>query len=315
MHRIEKTPNEGGLFGETPPNRTPIGADWLNAIQEEIAYIIEQAAITLKLAATDDHHQLLTALNRLYSPVSTERAHFIFKDTDEIYIGAGEYFHIGTVSQIVYWASQLTFKFGPGGSNTSSEALGVSEWHYVYLDNSVIAGQSSNVLTAGCFLNSTVTPVWSSTKRGWYGDGTGNTQTTDRCIFAIQTTGASALIEFFHNGDFVLYADQVTDETGVLDSGSGWVDTDLTIPPIAIAAEIAVRCIYVDAGTTLTWRTNGQTGNTGHTVASISVAAEYSSACFKVITDAAQKIETQYGAGATNQRQIFTNGWYFPVGM
>ena len=63
MHRIEKTPNEAGTFIETPPNRTPIGADWLNAIQEELAYVIEQASITLKYAATDTHTQLLEAIN------------------------------------------------------------------------------------------------------------------------------------------------------------------------------------------------------------------------------------------------------------
>ena len=66
MHRIEKTPNVGGLFGETPPNRTPIGADWLNAIQEEIAYVIEQAGLTLNLAEGDTRIQLLAALNALY---------------------------------------------------------------------------------------------------------------------------------------------------------------------------------------------------------------------------------------------------------
>lgn len=63
MHRIEKIPNIGGFFGEVPPNRTPVGADWLNAVQEEIAYVIEQAGLTLKLASTETRQQLKEAID------------------------------------------------------------------------------------------------------------------------------------------------------------------------------------------------------------------------------------------------------------
>lgn len=66
MHRTEAEPNVDNLFGGTPPNRTPIGADWLNAVQEEIVNVILDAGLALKTANTETRDQLKTALQRLY---------------------------------------------------------------------------------------------------------------------------------------------------------------------------------------------------------------------------------------------------------
>jgi len=62
MHRTEganKTADD--KFTDGPPGTT-VNDDWLNAIQEEIAYVIESAGITLKTAATETNAQLHEAL-------------------------------------------------------------------------------------------------------------------------------------------------------------------------------------------------------------------------------------------------------------
>lgn len=66
MHRTEGTNHSSNLFTDGPPG-TVVGANWCNAIQEEIAYVIEQAGLTLLTASTETRQQLLAALNALYT--------------------------------------------------------------------------------------------------------------------------------------------------------------------------------------------------------------------------------------------------------
>ncbi len=61
MHRTEGENHSSNSFTDGPPGTT-IEQNWLNAIQEEIANVIEDAGITLKTAATDSQDQLLSAL-------------------------------------------------------------------------------------------------------------------------------------------------------------------------------------------------------------------------------------------------------------
>ncbi len=66
MHRIEganfKIIAGKNTFTDGPPG-TAIGADWLNAVQEEIATVIESEGIALSTASVDTHGQLLEAIN------------------------------------------------------------------------------------------------------------------------------------------------------------------------------------------------------------------------------------------------------------
>ena len=61
MHRVEAANNVSNLFTDGPPG-TALAAAWHNAVQEELAYLIEQAGITLKTAITDTHTQLHEAI-------------------------------------------------------------------------------------------------------------------------------------------------------------------------------------------------------------------------------------------------------------
>ena len=70
MHRTEGQYNVSNLFIDGPPG-TRVEEDWLNAVQEEIAYLIETAGLTLKTAATETRQQLYAAVAALIASAVT----------------------------------------------------------------------------------------------------------------------------------------------------------------------------------------------------------------------------------------------------
>jgi len=65
MHRTEGTNNAANLFVDGPPGTT-VEENFLNALQEEIAGVVEGAGLTLKTAATETRDQLLAAMRALF---------------------------------------------------------------------------------------------------------------------------------------------------------------------------------------------------------------------------------------------------------
>jgi len=227
-----------------------------------------------------------------------QRSQFVYKDTDEIYINPGCYHHVGTVSQYVYWNSQLTLDIG------SPDA---SDWYYVYIDDSAVVSAGTNLLTASEFIFSNTEPSWSNAKHGWYnGD--------DRCIFAVYSNASSNIFEFFHDGgNCVLYPDFVADLSAT-DVDTAWTDVTLTIPKFSTNAEITIITSYVDGATTSYWRTNGQSGTTGLACGYIASAGE-SYNTLRVNTDTSQKIEVRNSASNGNTIAVYTSGFYLPTGI
>lgn len=73
MHRIDGEGHVGNQFTEGVPNVTPatvVTADWCNAVQEELVFVIEEAGITLD---KENNEQLLEAVL-----VHRDRAHSRF---------------------------------------------------------------------------------------------------------------------------------------------------------------------------------------------------------------------------------------------
>ena len=70
MHRTEGDNHSNNEFTNGPP-ATVIDDDWLNSIQEEIAYVIEEAGLTLLTALTETNTQLKAALDILYCARAT----------------------------------------------------------------------------------------------------------------------------------------------------------------------------------------------------------------------------------------------------
>jgi hypothetical protein len=200
-----------------------------------------------------------------------------------------------------HWVTELT----TGAIGTP----GASDWYYLYLDYSAIT--SGTAITNSELIWSNTEPAWSDTYMGWYnGD--------DRCIFAARTNAAPTnILEFYHDGNDILYADEITD-FALANITTNWSDkVTLTVPSFVRRANVTFHYRYVDASNVVaSWRTEGQTATTGHTIGSVSSGKDeriYTER--NVICSSNLKIDIKDSATATNTMRVTTNGWFFPLGM
>ncbi|MCP4262751.1 MAG: hypothetical protein GY774_35380 [Planctomycetes bacterium] len=232
------------------------------------------------------------------------RAQFEYKDADEIYINPCVYRHEGTTTQAVYTNSQLTYTFS---------SLENSDWSYLYIDDSDLVSDATNVLTAARLTESTTEPTYNASKQGWYSVSAAN----DRCIFAVLTDGSGNIKEFFHDGNYVLFADEINNYGADLDTS--WVDVTLSLPKFSTSGEATFYATAGGAGARAIayWRVNGQTGATGHRVglSGNSAVTDEMVNTVRVMTDASQIIEVKHDASAENQLYVYTNGWYLPLSV
>lgn len=253
------------------------------------------------------------------SPPGRQRSKFTWNAGDKtiIKIGPGVYFHDGTTRQTVFWDAEISFDCGGAtGDNSDSTNLGASETHYLYIDDSAVVTQANAELDADCFLNSTTAPTWSDSKHGYYNG-------SDLCIFPFKTDGGSVTVEWYHDGgEEVHFADQISENIGGLGTGqqdvdTTWLDVPLTIPGFCTRAKCTIQSISVGATVfDVFWRTNGQTGTTGHVINDTGLFATANSVnTFDVFTDASQTVEIKHSVSTVATSALYTNAWFFPIGM
>ena len=282
-----------------------------NQITADIADIEEnlQELHDVITAITNGTLGTTTAADFQVDAVSTpaillDRARFEWKDADEIYIHAGAYHHVGDAttgkSQVVYWNTKLTSDIG---------SPVVSDWYYLYIDDTAVIELDTNLLTTDQLLWSNTEPAWSEAKHGWYNG-------EDKAIFAVLTDGSSNIIEFFHDGDFFQFADLITSLASA-DKSSTFTDNDVTLsaPKFTTQVQVTFDCRYVDATATYSWRTNGQTASTGHAIGVVTAATTNMRNTMRVTTNSSQAIEVKVAGTNTNTIGVYTEGWYFPTGM
>jgi len=232
------------------------------------------------------------------------RATFEYYDADEIYIHAGAYHHIGTVSQIVYWSSKLTSDIGSPSA---------SDWYYFYLDDSAIVTAGTNLLTATEFVWSNTEPAWSETKHGWYNG-------LDRCIFAVRTSSSSNIVAFDHLGDLVFWRSVGASltETNI---NTTWTEVDLSAKiPVFTTRAIAHARLYVktaDAEVWALWQPNDGT-STGSIIAGLSRIGTDQVMWvpnFEIYTDSSQVLEVKMSRAGADTLSLSVVGWYLPIGM
>jgi len=204
--------------------------------------------------------------------------------------------------KFAYWASEIT-------TNAISSPA-ANDWYYLYLDYSAIT--EGTAVTKDELIWSNTEPSWSNAYAGWYnGD--------DRCIFAVRTNAApDNILEFFHDGDLVVFAGEITDRAQA-DLDDVWTDVTLTIPKFTNRAEVGFyTASQSDVNHSyLRWRTDGQTNTTGHTVHYTAATDSYSGSplnTLTVITSAAKKIEIKQSISGDHQTAVKTQGWYFSIG-
>jgi len=227
------------------------------------------------------------------------RATYAYVSTTQLSITGGGYSHFGTKDQILRIDGTITHTI------TGSET---SDWQYIYCDDSAIVTAGTNVLTGSEIINSTTEPTYSAAKRGWYN---GN----DLCIFAGYEDGSGNLTEFFNDGgSYIGYADKIVNAATV-DPDTTWTDVTLTIPSFSTQTQAQFAFAYVDGSSEAAWRTNGQTGTTGHTCGNVSATATSSANTYQVTTDSTQKIEIVKNSSDGNLISVTTHGFYLPAGM
>lgn len=229
-----------------------------------------------------------------------KRPRFEYSSSTDIYIYPGSWRSEGATSRTCYTASKLTYTF---------TSLAVSDWSYLYIDDSDLETDGTDVITAARLIDSITEPAWSDAKEGWYN---GN----DRCIFAVYGSGADTMCEFFHDGgDYVLLADAISDYASSPDDVFANNDVTLTIPAFSMKAHCNFYQNATDTNVeVLSWRTNGQSGTTGHYVNTTDDDnAEYASNDVIVMTDSSGKIEIKFATASNHQVTVRTNGWYFPA--
>lgn len=257
--------------------------------------ILDEDDMASDLATKVASQQSIKAYVAANSPAGlVVRSKFRWKSVTEIYIGSGEYHHEGTTDQKVYWDSELTYTVLTNGA---------PDWVYIYIDDSAVVTLGTNLLTNAEFIDNTTEPTWSPTKKGYY---TGS----DRAIYAVYLV-ANDVVEFSHEGNTVFHADAIENQAAV-DIDTAWTDIGALIIPKFTTIGV-VNFVQSVASTGWSWRTNGQTGATGHFIMQGTGIIERRGS--EVITDSSQIIEVKATTSDTSQIACNTEGWRFPIGM
>jgi hypothetical protein len=244
MHRTEGNNNSNNLFTDGPPGTT-VESKWLNSIQEEIAYVIEQNDITLENATTDTtYNQLHTAIQRMVPANRTIKGLNISNGTDadhDVNIATGfaydDGFTTGMELQVAI-TKKLDAAWAVGsnaGGMDDGAAMANNTWYYVWLIRKDSDGSIDALISTSA--TSPTMPTGYTKKR--------------RIRGVLLTNGAANIIAFFQKDDRFYYkavqADYVVNNPGV-----ARVTPTMSIPPsmvgivLAIPAQLDANRNYVD---------------------------------------------------------------------
>ena len=218
---------------------------------------------------------------------------------DSILISPFVYHHQGTSEQLVYSDVNIAFEF---------QNLAVSDWSYLYLDDSAIVTAGTNLITATELIDVVTEPAPSQARHGEYNG-------LDRCIMGVLTDGSSDILEFFHEGgDLFQYAIEIQNLGGDIDDT--WTNAALTLPKFCGAGKISFREDGKGSATLMYYRKKGSLVADGISVAGTSSTdGDFDVNVMKAFCDTGQNIEVKNSASNLNELRVATVGYYFPAGM
>jgi hypothetical protein len=291
----------------------------------DIANFIEATDVTYgNLNANADVGTGATQVSRgnhthtgLLTPGYSVRAKFAWVNDDRISLRLGALYHQdGAAERYVENTAAITFIFGPGGSNATSDAVAAGAWNYLYVDDSAL---SSDIITASDLRNDNTGPAWAGpNKHAWY-------RGSDRCVGAFLADPLSDLIEFQHDGGDLIQWDRdislYSANPGTLFSTTvsmllpNFSQTALvTFAPWRIADVLPAQSVY--------WRTTGSSTPDGHLVGrnkdNVSGDNDQNTTVTQipVFTDASGQIDIRTDINDIHsQIQLWQNGYYLPRGM
>jgi len=271
---------------------TLVGADTMPVIDSEDSSALKEVTMANVLAYIGTPLVLRTH----------NRALFEKKDTTDIYLSGGRYFHSGTTDQYIYWNSKLTYPF------TGLEA---STWRYLYADDSAIVTKGSGIITATELTESATAPDdYDPIKGGCYHP----TNTDDMCLFAVLTNADSEILGFTHTGNRVEFGDTIT-ELSSYDIDATPVDLALTIPSFADRANCNFRLDY-NSGNNAVLYVKPKGSADGGTIVGNSTGSELISTVSKTVAIGTDKsISLYYTVGGKNTVSLGLNAWFFGKGL
>ncbi len=295
------TPTNVGSLETATDAETLTGTDTGRAVSPANlkSMILDEDDMTSNLATKVASQQSIAAYiaaNTLTGAVV--RSKFRWKSVTQIYIGAGEYHHEGTVDQKVYWDSKLTYTVVTNGA---------PDWVYIYIDDSAVVTLGGNLLTNAEFVDNATEPTWSVTRKGWY---TGS----DRAIFAVYLVANDIAVFWHDGGNRVLYDTTITD-AGSVDYDLTFVNLSLTAPSFATRISIIAKGESSQDGGSAYYRPEGSAASNGHFLLYHSTAKEDAPSVHLSVLAPGQVIELKHNVSDTSKLSIYTNGWYFPAGM
>jgi hypothetical protein len=283
---------------------TPTIADFTNATHNHAdaaggGNTLSSPAIANFTNAT--HNHFTAAAGGQVLKFNELRAKFTHVDDENITISAAQYY---CKDKFCWWNDALTSTDIPAAT---------SDWVYLYLDYSAITGGTE--ITNAELIWSTDEPSWTEAQRAWMRTVT---NTDDRCIFAVRTDGSDDILEFFHDGgDLVIYADDIAATLADGTPSDTFSDVTYTAPSFCTKVQATLMGTRADTNGNLMYRTNGQSGSTGHQIGRVQLnVAQVTVNTLAVITDSSQIIEMRWSAAsAGNTIESWIIGWYFPIGM
>lgn len=222
-----------------------------------------------------------------------------YSSTTTITIGGGMWDHIGTTTQNVYTASQISFVCGSGGSNAGSDDLDASNLHYIYIDDSAVVTAGTSLLTSSEFLNDKTAPAYSHAKSGWYNG-------LDRCVGAVLTNGSSQIMAFKVYSDSV-YTYTTTMPTEYASAAAPTAATEMdmssSVPSFSTRARLMITA--TTDGQTFAYGPSATALDTDNFAGSKGTSANYS---FDVLLDTGQS--TWQTCSSNGAITVKTAGYY-----
>jgi hypothetical protein len=320
-----------GVPGSGNANSSGRGYDGSSATTFSVGDVVEVritagqlSGIITQLSTNVTNIAATTTLFDTGFPGYCDRAEITWKDADEIYIRGGVYHHKGTTEQMLYIDAQQTFQLGSGGSNSNSSTVSAATMFYLYIDDSAIVADAPTLGVLDdpkYFLISTTAPTYSHAEKGWYGPGTGNTQTTDRCIWFWYCSAEDSIAQpFYHTGDLIMHDDPFTCTTTLTLSAS-WQAYVLDFFPALGDTKIRVLVnAQIDENSgpdgAVTWRKTGSSaGATENYLGMVHGAYNSHTGGQQIITNASGSIDITQTAGANNKAILYIAGFFLPNGM
>lgn len=116
MHRTEGKYHSSNMFTAGPPG-TRVEENWLNAVQEEIAYVITQAGLSLLTADTETSQQLYAAISQI---LAVKQNYYVDAGAADAYVLT----KVGTGAPTAY-TDGMIIEFLAANENTGASTVNV----------------------------------------------------------------------------------------------------------------------------------------------------------------------------------------------